>query len=267
MSTQTIPTGCGRNDDRATDPRGSATRLAFEHRSVWTNKLVLREVYRDVYRRIENLLAPIVGPTIELGAGPGSSQAYLRNVLCIDVVIVPWLDVVGDACSLPLADASAANLFMVDVLHHLAYPQRFFAEAARVLEPGGRLVIVDMWPSLASYPLLRWAHPEPLSLSVRPLDVAADRPLFDPDDPWSSDQGIARAIFWKQKGRFEQLFPALRVIRRSQFSTLLWPLSGGFDHKSRVPAFAAPWLQRFDQLLEPFARWLGFRSLIVLERC
>lgn len=248
-------------------PRGAAAERAVRHRSIWSNKPVLREVYRDVYARIQACFADVAGPRIELGAGPGSSQAFIRNALSTDAVSMPWLDVVAEPNRLPFADAAAANLFMVDLLHHLVCPRQLFAECVRVLKPGGRLVIVDMWPSLVSVPVIRWAHGESMSLSIRPLDLGRNEPRSGSENAWGGDRGIARAIFWKQVGQFEDEFAELRIVERSRFSTLLWPLSGGFDHKSRVPAFAASLLQRLDRSLEPFARWIGFRCMIVLQRC
>jgi SAM-dependent methyltransferase len=47
----------------------------------------------------------------------------------------------GDACALPLADGSADVAFALHVVEHLAQPREFFAEARRVLRPGGLLVI------------------------------------------------------------------------------------------------------------------------------
>jgi ArsR family transcriptional regulator len=46
--------------------------------------------------------------------------------------------------SLPLADASLDAVTLMLVLHHLPAPADALAEAARVLKPGGRLLIVDM---------------------------------------------------------------------------------------------------------------------------
>ncbi len=48
--------------------------------------------------------------------------------------------------ALPLDDASLDAALVVLVLHHLPEPARALAEAARVLRPGGRLVVMDMQP-------------------------------------------------------------------------------------------------------------------------
>jgi SAM-dependent methyltransferase len=48
----------------------------------------------------------------------------------------------ADAGRLPLADRSFDLVAGVYVLHHLKPPEDFYAEAARVLRPGGRLVLL-----------------------------------------------------------------------------------------------------------------------------
>lgn len=62
----------------------------------------------------------------------------------------------GDLYALPLGDAVADAVLMHQVLHYLVDPARAIAEAARVLAPGGRLLIVDFAPHGLEF--LRDAH-------------------------------------------------------------------------------------------------------------
>jgi SAM-dependent methyltransferase len=50
--------------------------------------------------------------------------------------------VVGDACRLPFQDGSFADVYAVWLLHLVADQAALFREAARVLRPGGRLLVV-----------------------------------------------------------------------------------------------------------------------------
>ena len=49
----------------------------------------------------------------------------------------------GDMYALPLADSTADHVILHQVLHYAQTPASAIAEAARVLRPGGRLLIVD----------------------------------------------------------------------------------------------------------------------------
>ena len=64
-------------------------------------------------------------------SAPGCAHAQVRQ---------------GDIYDLPLADQAADAVVMHQVLHFLSDPQRAVREAARVLAPGGRLLIVDFAP-------------------------------------------------------------------------------------------------------------------------
>ncbi len=52
----------------------------------------------------------------------------------------------GDIYDLPLADGAAGAVVMHQILHYLSDPARAVAEAARLVAPGGRLLIVDFAP-------------------------------------------------------------------------------------------------------------------------
>lgn len=52
----------------------------------------------------------------------------------------------GDAARLPVADDAVDAVMIVDALHHMGAQARVLAEAARVIAPGGVLVIRDFDP-------------------------------------------------------------------------------------------------------------------------
>jgi len=54
--------------------------------------------------------------------------------------IVP---VLATETSVPLADAIADAIYMINLHHELAEPDASYAEAYRLLKPGGRLLVVD----------------------------------------------------------------------------------------------------------------------------
>ncbi|MCZ6597177.1 MAG: class I SAM-dependent methyltransferase [Planctomycetota bacterium] len=56
-------------------------------------------------------------------------------------VMKRFIDVFGDGNRLPFADASLDTVLCTEVLEHVREPDRFVAEMARVLKPGGRLLL------------------------------------------------------------------------------------------------------------------------------
>src|SRR5262245_21073095 len=145
-----------------------------QFRAVWDRKPTLRIIYDDFYDRIAS--ACHRGVTIEIGGGIGNLKQRLAGVISTDIQQAPWLDCVADAQRLPFAPASAANIVMVDVLHHLEFPIAFFREATRVLRPGGRVLMLEpaiTWGSSLFYRLL---HHEPVRTSAEVLDEGEPDP-------------------------------------------------------------------------------------------
>jgi ubiquinone/menaquinone biosynthesis C-methylase UbiE/DNA-binding HxlR family transcriptional regulator len=64
----------------------------------------------------------------------------------------------GDIYDLPLTDHAADAVVMHQVMHFLSDPQRAIHEAARVLAPGGRLLIVDFAPHELEFLRQQYAH-------------------------------------------------------------------------------------------------------------
>ena len=64
----------------------------------------------------------------------------------------------GDLYALSVGDRQADAIVMHQVLHFLSEPVLAIREAARVLEPGGRLLIVDFAPHALEFLREREAH-------------------------------------------------------------------------------------------------------------
>src|SRR5262245_34691079 len=216
------------------------------HRSIWERKPVLRLVYDDFYDRIAAACRP--GLTLEIGGGIGNLKRRLADVISTDIQCAPWLDCVADAQRLPFADGCAANIVMVDVLHHLEFPVTFFREAARVLRRGGRVLMVEpavTWGSSLFYRLL---HHEPVRTSAEVLGDGEPDPRRDPYD---SNQAIPTLLATRDRERFHRLFPGLRLAWVQWFSLAAYPLSGGFQSWSLIGEGVARRMLRIERALEP----------------
>ena len=232
------------------------------YRSVWERKPVLRLVYDDFYDRIAGACVP--GMTIEIGGGIGNLKERIADVVATDIQFAPWLDCVADAQMLPLGPAVAANIVMVDVLHHVEFPIVFFREAERVLRSGGRIVMIEPAITFGSTLFYRLLHPEPVMTSADPLVAGTPDPARDPYD---SNQAIPTLIATRDRARFHRLFPGLRIVRVDWFSLAVYPLSGGFKPWSLLPAMLAGRMLRAERAIEPYVgRFAAFRMMLVIEK-
>ena len=136
------------------------------------------------------------GSIVEVGAGTGEQSLLLARISGEDgrvVAVDPdtsalaiartkpgaqhvrW--VVGMADALPLPASAADAVVMTLLLHHLdrAGKQAALAEAARVLRPGGRLVVADWGPPRGLVPRLGFRALAALDGAAGTADHAAGR--------------------------------------------------------------------------------------------
>ena len=120
----------------------------------------LRDRYYDnaahPYRVFERHVDSLIGPQTRtlLDAGCGRTAPVLRKYLgrierLIGVELVDFTDVPpgiemhnADLATLPLADACVDLVISRSVFEHLTEPDKVYAELARVLRPGGRVVFL-----------------------------------------------------------------------------------------------------------------------------
>jgi len=233
----------------------------LEHRLAWKAKPVLRSIYGDFFRRVTAWLVP--GFTLELGCGAGNFKEFFPTGVAVDIRPAPWVDAVADAHELPFVDASVSNVVLIDVIHHLAAPRRFLAEAERILAPGGRLVLVEPAITPLSWFFYRYFHPERVDFAVDPLTQ------FDCEkkDPYDGNQAIPTLLFDKHLDRLRTEMPLLKLRHKSFLSLFAYPLSGGFRPWSLVPeSLTTPLLNFEERMLPAIGKWMAFRMFVVLER-
>jgi ArsR family transcriptional regulator len=88
------------------------------------------------------LLTPHVGRVIGVDGSADmlqAARAKMRDVPSVEFRL-------GNLETLPINDGELDVALMVLVLHHVPEPARALAECARALQPGGRVLIVDMLP-------------------------------------------------------------------------------------------------------------------------
>ncbi len=144
--------------------RAEAARRYFEaHAATWDSVRSLHVADSEVERAIALLLTDRpLGALLDIGTGTGrmlelfttkadsaigidrsSEMLRLARVKLEAAGIAGASLRQGDMYALPLGDRSADSIILHQVLHYAQQPGAAIAEAARVLSPGGRLLVID----------------------------------------------------------------------------------------------------------------------------
>lgn len=237
--------------------------LILKHRLIWKNKKILRMIYTEWYKQIIKDLSSVKGKTLEIGSGTGNLKNFKKDIISSDIEPLPFLDMCFDAHNIPFSKSSLSNIVMVDVLHHLQNPVFFLKEASRVLRPGGRLIMIEPYPSFFSLFIYKIFHNEPFLFEANLF--AKNR--HGKKNPWESNQAIPYLLFFKLERQLNiVLGNKMRVIKKKKMSYLLYPLSGGFEHRNLIPNWTIPFFLKLDGFLQPLQSLLAFRCYIVIEQ-
>ena len=232
-----------------------------EHRRVWQRKVSLRRYYqREIFARIDARLS--VGRTLEIGAGPGFFAADRPEIITVDMARGPATRVVADAHALPFESAYFANIVGIDTFHHLAQPGKMLAECARILAPGGRIVLVEPWAGPVGWLIYRYAHHEECESVDDPWAWAAP----EGKDPMVGNAVIPKAVLADNGDILAKHVTDLAVEHIEPFGAMSFLMTGGFQN------WGLPWpLIRLACGVEslmprPAMSWGGLRALFVLTK-
>ena len=234
-----------------------------KHREIWQKKKILRDIYYDWYRLIEENMVDD-RPVLEIGSGGGNFKEFFPDVISSDFIGCEWIDLNLDAHVLPFRENSLGNIIFIDVLHHLANPVHFFSEAQRVLQNNGRIIMLEPYMSPCSYIIYNYFHQEDVDFEIDVWNkrIASNnkKPAFD------GNSAIPTLMFSKEIERFHKEFPGLKVIKKDLLTFILYPLSGGFDRKSFVPAGMVKYIAFIEKIIRPFGLFFAFRTFVVIEK-
>ena len=148
--------------------------------------------------RMLEILAPRVGQA--LGIDQSREMLAVARVNLEHAGAVNGAVRLGDMYQLPLPDASFDAVVIHQVLHYADRPAAAIAEAARVLRPGGVLVVVDFAPHLLEFLRTEHAHRRlgfadgEVAEWCRAAGLEPESPMHLPGDPltvaiWTSYRG------------------------------------------------------------------------------
>lgn len=229
-------------------------------RRLLSDKPFLERLYREWYGQLAARLPPGARPVLELGSGGGFLAELRPDVITSDVVGWGGELLAADAAALPFAAASLGGIVMVNVLHHLTAPSVFLDDAARAVEEGGVVAMIEPWVSAWSRLVYGRLHHEPFDPAATAWEAPAAGPLA----------GANSALPWIMLERDRQAFaarhPQWQVLEVAPRTPLRYLLSGGLSMRALAPAWSFPLWRALERAMAPVAGAVGMFALIVLRR-
>lgn len=240
---------------------GSADRQLYErHRKRIQKNGFLRRIYQGWYETVQQNIPTGPGEILELGAGSGFLREVIPQVVSSDVVHLAGLSLVLDGQHLPFKADSLKAVLMIDVLHHLPEPEVFFREAARTVEPGGVIIMIEPWVSAWSRLIYKNFHHEPYDQDAASWRIPVSGPMAGANIalPW--------IIFQRDRERFLREFPEWGISAIVPETPFRYLLSGGVRCSSLLPASSEPIFRGLENCLSAWMSSLAMFACIVLHR-
>ncbi len=237
--------------------------LIEKNYKLWKRKPLLRIVYHDLYQTMSRHLSQVSGKTVELGSGMGSLREVLPECILTDLFPYPWIDQVENAYRLSFENETIANLLMVDVFHHFRYPGNALKEFQRVLNAGGRVIMMEPALSVLGYIVYGLFHAEPIG-RAKAITWFAPAEWDANQIDYYAAQGNATRIFVEKF--FEKNLADWKIIKVERIAALAYAASGGYSGPQLYPTFAYRFMKWTEKLLQFFPSLFATRLLIVLEK-
>ncbi len=183
---------------------------------------------------------------IEVGSGAGFSKKYIfnKNFKTTDFSSDDHIDIKDiDAHSTNFKDESYNYIISTNMIHHLAYPMKFFKEMNRILKKNGKLIIFEPYCSVIFQLITMIMKHEGFDFEV---DVwNEEKALLDKEDLFDGNLAISNLIFDDKKKFNENLDKFFKIEYQGYMECLVFLNSGGVTSKT----FYIPMNNFFLQIL------------------
>lgn len=228
------------------------------------SKSVLREIYRGFHREMRSWIPEMLrGRVVELGSGVADIREVIPNCVRTDLFARDGIDQLENAYQLSFVDESVDAILMFDVFHHFRYPGDALSEIARVLRPGGRVIMFEPCVSVLGKVVYGLFHHEPLGLKER-IHWTSPSGWDARDVDYYAAQGNAWRVFIR--GEVGELPAAIKVVNVRRYSAISYVLSGGYSKPQLYPARLLGVMRKIDSLCDCLPGIFSTRMLVVLQK-
>ena len=237
------------------DPRSTVIR-----RRILSEKKFLREIYKEWYAFITESLGGVSDSVLELGSGAGFLREFLPDLITSDLLQLPDLSLALDACYIPFRDDSLSSIVMIDVLHHLPQPRRFFDEASRCVRRGGRIVMIEPWVTPWSWFVFGILRQEPFDPERKEWEFPSTGPLS------GANGAIPWMLFHRDYERFSSEYPQWRLENVMLDMPASFLVSGGLSFRSLAPGAAYKTVRWMERRARPWMDKIAMFAYITLTK-
>ena len=206
----------------------------------------------------------------EIGSGSNFLKQYFfeNKLLSSDVLFTPDISIQLDCHQIPFKDESFEQIIGIDVLHHLRNPHFAINELARCLKEDGKIILIEPYISIFSFPIYRIFHHEFTSYN---LHLESQKDLLS-GDPMDADNNIPTQIFTK-KSNSAYLIKMLSYKYNLKFELIFSDFlsffaTGGLQrNRSFIKGYLYKFLLHLENFIPQFIlKIIGSRMIIILKK-
>lgn len=232
----------------------------LKHRKIILSKSFLKKIYEKWYAdfiKIAKQLPP--GKLLEIGSGGGFLKELMPEIITSDIMSLNHCDMVFSAEEMPFSENELSGIFMLNVFHHIPKPFLFLKEAERTLKTGGKIVMIEPANSWFGRWIYKTFHHEP-------FDIKGDWEIKSGGPLSGSNQALPHIYFERDRKKFENEFPNLKILSIKYHTPLMYLLSGGVSRNALVPAGTFGFWNFIEKIVDPLAKQLGMFQTIEIVK-
>lgn len=231
----------------------------IEHKIIINSKLFLKNVYIDFYKTLKRHTVPKKGLLIEVGSGGGFLKRFIPRVITTDVLKADGIDRKLDLENIKLKSNSVSAFYMLNVFHHIKNPRWALSEMVRCLVDGGKIIMIEPWPTVFSKFIYKNFHHET-------FDTSSDWKIKGSGRMSDANGALPWIIFKRDSHKFSKLFPNLVIVGITPHTPFKYLFSGGLSHPQYLPNSLYPLLSTVEKLLNPLNKLVAMFATIVITK-